>query len=233
LAAGPSEPQQPPARRKPGHRGLEREATDGLEDELEGSIGRLDVGDDLGGAEGQEALAALGRRGDGGRERALCRGQLDQEVPDAAGGAGEQDALSDQRTAEAQQPQRGESGDPERRGDGSGDVVGQRGDRVGRRRHPRGPAARGDVRDDPRTFCRPAAVGRRTLHAPGHVLAWPPVSARRLEQEGLTAVDRVGLDGHERLAGRGVGLRNVGEGGPAGCVGRGDEGGHAHRQQPR
>jgi hypothetical protein len=72
--------------------------------------------------------------------------------------------------------------------------------------------------DDARALRRTAAVGGRALDPPGDVLARPPAVARRVEEKHLAAIDRVGLDGDERLDGLRLGLGHVGEGDSPGAL---------------
>ena len=83
----------------------------------------VDAYDDLVGA--AQMPAALRAADNGGDTRPGSRGDLGREVPDAAGGAGDQHPLAEQRRAMPQGPQRGQAGDRQRRGVLEADIVRQ------------------------------------------------------------------------------------------------------------
>ena len=92
----------------------ERRPARGFEDQRETPSRLVDALDDLVGA--AQMPAALGAADHGGDARPGARGDLGREMPDAAGSAGDQHPLAEQRRAVAQRPQRRQPGDRQGRG---------------------------------------------------------------------------------------------------------------------
>ena len=132
-------------------------------------------------------------------------------MPDTARGAGHQHAAARHRPGGPQQPHGRQAGERQGGGHRRRDRVGQRHQRVGGDRDARRPAAIPCVSDDARARQRPRAVSGGLEHRPGDVLPGSPPVAGTLEQEGLAAVDREGLDRDEGLILARDGLRHLRE----------------------
>jgi hypothetical protein len=167
----------------------------------------LDVGEHGPRAEPKQLRAPGLATDDGTDLGALRRREFGEVVPDPARSAGQQHPLAGEWSDDAGESQRGEARQGKRRGDLRGNVVGQYGESIGRYRNAFGPAAALRMTDHALTACRPDAGGGLLDDGAGDVLARTPVHRRRLEEERLAAVDRVGLDRNDNLM---VGRRRFG-----------------------
>ena len=145
--------------------------------------------------------AARDGRRHGGDVGAAGDRELGHVVADSAARAGDEQAPPDERSGLAHESQGGQTGEREGGGGLDRHVVGQL--RQRRRGHSGAlrPAGLLGVTDDARAGCRPAAVGGGGEDDAGHIFARAPAGGWRAEQEGLAAVDRVRVDGNQRLVG--------------------------------
>jgi hypothetical protein len=125
--------------------------------------------------------------------------ELQGEIADAAGGAGDQHAASQERRAVAQRAQRRQPRDRQRRGGGEAHLVGQRGEAVGRDRRALGPAVPIHEPDHTRAFLRAAAIGRGFEDGAADILSRLPAFRPDAHQGQFAAIEREGVDGDQRL----------------------------------
>ena len=199
-----------------GEGGGEAGASDRLEQQVERLAVRLELGDQLVGAELLQPRAALGAPHHAGDMGAGALGELDREPADTAGRAGDQHAAAEQRAADLERPDRGQAGDGQRGGCLERDLVGQLGEPFGRDDRPLGPAALVGQADDARSVLR---------HAGDVPARDRPLGARRQAPD-LAAVERDGLDLDERLARGRLWLGRLREGDARRGRAVGDEGAH-------
>lgn len=151
-----------------------------------------------------EPRTAFRRGRDRGQLGAGRDGQLGDVVADAPRSAGQQHPPPGQGARRAQQPQRGDPGQRERRRPYGVDAVGEDGEGV--RGHGRvlGPAALRRMPDHPGPDAGTRAVRGGLDDQPRDVLAGQQPRTGAFEEERLAPVRRERLDLHQRL----VGLRN-------------------------
>ena len=132
--------------------------------------------------------------------------QLYREVADAAGRTCHEHAFSEQRPALAERVERRQPRHRERGGLRERDLVGQLGQSVLRDDHSLGPRTFRQESDNARSDARPRAVRRGALDDSCEIPAGSPSGRGHARAANLPAVERDGVDAHERFAPVGGGL---------------------------